>query len=163
MENNVTWISKEKYLVLRLESVTVSENDINTAVFTFRDRLNNIYKHYQKAPSVAASKSAASKFFRGISNGKVTALDYTNLESITSDFKPFIGNYYSCVVRKKTLSYNGKSWSYYDVEKLLWNCPVEERSYNEVGVGFLSDSTYVEDRFELARIKAKYSKKNSTN
>ena len=159
MENNVTWISKEKYLVLRLESVTVSENDIMTAVFTFRDRLNNVYKHYQKAPSVAASKSAASKFFRGISNGKVTALDYTDLENITSDFKPFIGNYYSCVVRKKTLSYNGKSWSYYDVERLLWNCPVEERLYNEVGIGFLSDSTYVEDRFELNRIKVKYSKK----
>lgn len=160
MECNVTWISKEKYLVLRLESVAVSENNSETAVFTFRDRLNNLYKHYQKAPSVAASKSAASKFFRGISNGRVTALDYTDLENITADFRPFIGSYYSCVVRKKTLSYNGKNWSYLDVEKLLWNCPVEERLYNEVGVGFLSDSTYVEDKFELARIKAKYCQKS---
>ena len=158
MENNVIYVSKEKYLVLRLESVAVSENNINTAVFTFRDRLNNLYKHFQKAPSVAASKTAASRFFKGISNGRVNALDYTDLENITRDFKPFIGNFYSCVVRKKTLSYNDKSWSYYDVERLLWNCPVEERLYNQVGVGFLSDSTYVEDCFELARIKAKYSK-----
>lgn len=157
MESQVKWISKQKLLTLKLESVSYD----GTVRFVFRDRLNNLYEHYQVLPSEAASQSKAASFFRGISNGECRCLDFTQMREGKNDklLEPlvkYVGHYYACVVRKRIMDDNR---FYLNVESLFYSFPMTDgEKYETCKAEFLHSDSYKEDPIEMLRLAKKYRK-----
>lgn len=156
MESQIKWISRQKLLTLRLESVSFD----GTVRFVFRDRLNNLYEHYQVLPSEAASYSKAALFFRGISNGECRCLDFTQLREDPNDklldpLARYVGHFYCCVVRKKVMDDNR---FYLNVESLFYNFPVDGEKYETCPQKLLDPESYVVDPIEMMRLSKKHRK-----
>lgn len=157
MESQIKWVSRQKLLTLKLESVSYD----GTVKFTFRDRLNNLYEHYQVLPSEAASQSKAALFFKGISNGECRCLDFTQMREDPNDkllepLTKYVGHYYACVVRKKVMSDNR---FYLNVESLFYNFPMTDGDkFVNCKAEFLHSDSYKEDPIEMMRLAKKYKK-----
>ena len=152
MDDSALFISKPKMITLILQEVSLQGDVMN---FTFRDKFQNVYTHYQVAPSEAASHSKALKYLRAMTNYEedIVALDFTDREHILDKFKRHIGQYYWCSCRLRKMD-NRKA--YRDVDYIV-EPHVDIKCFNATISTRVRDCDFERDYIEENRIKAKYS------